>query len=75
MFENWFHKHFDPEVQAILKERGLPQKAVLLLMKKSQSLKFLTWYVLREALNTSTKTTKNCYKVFTAHYSHAHCEC
>jgi hypothetical protein len=31
IFENWFHKHFVPEVQAFLKERGLSQKAVLLL--------------------------------------------
>jgi hypothetical protein len=31
IFENWFHKHFVPEVWAFLKERGLPQKAVLLL--------------------------------------------
>jgi hypothetical protein len=31
IFENWFHKHFVPEVQAFMKERGLPQKGVLLL--------------------------------------------
>jgi hypothetical protein len=31
IFENWFHKHFVPEVWAFLKERGLPQNAVLLL--------------------------------------------
>jgi hypothetical protein len=31
IFENWFHKHFVPEVQAFLKERELLQKAVLLL--------------------------------------------
>jgi hypothetical protein len=29
--ENCFHKHFVPEVQTFLKERGLPQKAVLFL--------------------------------------------
>jgi hypothetical protein len=29
--QNWFHVQFVPEVQAFLKERGLPQKAVLLL--------------------------------------------
>jgi hypothetical protein len=31
VFENWFHKHFLPEVRAFLKERRLPQKAVLLI--------------------------------------------
>jgi hypothetical protein len=31
IFENWYQKHFVPEVWAFLKERGLPQKAVLLL--------------------------------------------
>jgi hypothetical protein len=31
ILKNWFHKHFVPEVQAFLKERGFPQKAVLLL--------------------------------------------
>jgi hypothetical protein len=31
IFENWFHKHFVPECCAFLKERGLLQKAVLLL--------------------------------------------
>jgi hypothetical protein len=29
--QNWLHMQFVPEVQAFLKERGLPQKAVLLL--------------------------------------------
>jgi hypothetical protein len=29
-FEDWFYKHFVPEVQAFMKER-LPQKEVLLL--------------------------------------------
>jgi hypothetical protein len=31
IFENWFHTHFVPQVKAFLKERGLPQKVVLLL--------------------------------------------
>jgi hypothetical protein len=31
IFENWFQKHSVPEVQAFLKEEGLPHKAVLLL--------------------------------------------
>jgi hypothetical protein len=31
IFENWFHKHFVPEVRAFLEERRLPKKAVLLL--------------------------------------------
>jgi hypothetical protein len=30
--EIWFYRHFVPDVQAFLKERGLPQKAVLLLV-------------------------------------------
>jgi hypothetical protein len=30
IFENQFHKHFVPEAQSFLKERGLSQKAVLL---------------------------------------------
>jgi hypothetical protein len=29
--EKWFHMHFLPEVQAFLKDTGLPQKAVMLL--------------------------------------------
>jgi hypothetical protein len=31
IFDNWLHKHFVPEVQAFLKDRGLPQKVMLLL--------------------------------------------
>jgi hypothetical protein len=29
--ENWFHRHFVPEVRAFPKERGLLQKALLLI--------------------------------------------
>ena len=31
IFEDWFKKKWVPEVQAFLKNKGLPQKAVLLL--------------------------------------------
>jgi hypothetical protein len=38
-FENWYQKHFVPEVWAFLIQNGLPQKALLLLKNASSHLR------------------------------------